>query len=335
MKTFAKFGIMTAFVMVFFLPGTRGQEMYQYLLKENFHAQQTAAPDLVQIPNNQSQTGSFTVRQVPASTCGQQGNAPGYFFEDDAGLVFNNSAGFIGQEYTIAFNFQFDEFIDPPGWVRIMSFTHYDDVGIYINLTNPPTNGTLEFWPYGMAGTTDFFNTTDFFQLIMVRSAAGMITVYANGSEFATYDDSGTQAYVPQAPDNFIVWFRDDPSVLAGEASPGFVSDIRIGNFSWTLEQVQTAWANFCSSLLGADPGQALTEQKIYPNPAGDKIYLDLPAGGGTVDAVIYDITGQAVAKQENCSGRFVADVSAFHPGIYLVKVNGDQGQQTYRFVKK
>jgi hypothetical protein len=312
----------------------RSQVTYQYLLKQDFQGVQSAAPDLEQVPNNQSETGEFVIRPVPASTCGEQGNAPGYYFADDAGLMFHNPAGFIGQEYTIAFNFQFDEFISPPGWVRVMSFTHFDDVGIYIKLTGAPTTGTLEFWPYGQVGTADFFTTVDFYQMILVRNAAGMITVYVNGSEFAQYDDSGTQAYVPQDPDNFVIWFRDDPSVLAGEASPGFVSDIRIGNFSWTSDQVQGAWAAFCSSLLAVGSVPDSPEARIFPNPAGNMISLDLPDNAGTVEGSILDVTGRILQRQ-SFSGRFTADVSALRPGIYVLVITGQNYQEAYSFVKK
>jgi hypothetical protein len=136
-----------------------------------------------------------------------------------AGLQFNNPQGFIGQSYSLAMNFQIDEFISPPPWVRLLSFTHVDDIGVYIYLTNPPTNGTLEFWPYGTVGEYNFFNTNDFYQLVLVRNEDGLIKIYINGQEFAEYDDSSTQKFVPGPPDNFIVFFRDHPSVLANEAS--------------------------------------------------------------------------------------------------------------------
>lgn len=100
---------------------------------------------MIQIPNNSGLTGEFVTRIVPSSTCGEGGDAAGYFFEDDAGLQFDNPPGFIDQSYSLAFNFQIDEFITPPPWVRILSFTHVDDIGVYIYLTNPPTNGTLQF----------------------------------------------------------------------------------------------------------------------------------------------------------------------------------------------
>jgi hypothetical protein len=216
-----------------------------------------------------------------------------------------------------------------------MSFTHYDDVGIYIRLSNAPTNGTLNFWPYGDAGTVDFFNTVDFYQLILVRNTAGLIKIYVNGSEFAEYDDSGTQAFVPQDPDNFIIWFRDDPSVLANEASPGFVSDIRIANFSYTLTQVQAEWSLFCSSLLGLEPVLLPGESGVYPNPAEDKIFLDIPPGSGPCTVTVYDITGSIVSRMDGQSDRVVYDVGNLHPGIYLLRLNGRDMQKTYRFIRK
>ena len=150
-------------VLLFFLLNhgllLHAQVEYTYMLLDNFHGLPSTAPDLIQIPNNNSLTGEFVARTVPASTCGQTGTTHGYFFNDDSGLQFNNPSGFINQSYSIAFNFQVDEFISPPPWVRILSFTHIDDVGVYIKLTNPPTNGTLEFWPYGTVGTTDFFTS--------------------------------------------------------------------------------------------------------------------------------------------------------------------------------
>lgn len=174
-----------------------GQTTYNYPLIGNFSAIQTGAPDLIQIPNNSGFTGEFVTRIVPPSTCGEGGNADGYFFEDDAGLQFNNPPGFIDQSYSLSFNFQIDEFISPPPWVRILSFTHIDDIGVYIYLTNPPTNGTLEFWPYGTVGEEDFFTTVDFYQMILVRNDEGLIKIYVNGEEFAEYDDSETHKFIP------------------------------------------------------------------------------------------------------------------------------------------
>jgi hypothetical protein len=328
----------TCFLLVTFLVTgllAFSQITYTYQLSGDFHSQPSSANDLVQIPNNSGDMGTFLQRAVPASTCGQQGVAHGYFFNDDAGLQFNNPSGFIDKSYSIAFNFQIDEFTSPPDWVRLLSFTHTDDVGIYIELTNPPTNGTLEFWPNGTVGTWDFFTTVDFYQLILVRNDVGIIKIYVNGNEFGTYDDSQTQQYVPQAPNNYIIWFRDDPSVLANEASPGFVQNIIIANYSWTPSKVAEIWERFCSSLLGISEN-AEKRVNVYPNPAGNLLYLEMADRNNAYTVSILDITGQQILLRENSMTPMqVFDIGHFKPGIYFLRLISNDKSIVYRFIKK
>jgi hypothetical protein len=321
-------------LLLFHVSMVSGQVMYQYPLSSDFKGQPAGAPDLIQIPNNSSQTGHFTDRAIPASTCGTAGTAHGYFFEDDAGLQFNNPSGFINQSYSIAFNFQVDEFTAPPDWVRIMSFTHTDDVGIYIELTDPPYHGTLEFWPNGTVGTYNFFTTTDFYQLILVRDDAGLIKIYVNGETFADYDDSQTQSYVPQPPNNYIIWFRDDPSVLAGEASPGFVSDIRIANYAWTTQKVQQVWAQFCSSLMNIQeyPGN---DFRIHPNPVADKLAVEIPGDMEPCSVSICNMTGQMILTREDCKNETTLDVRHLDPGIYILQVKNSNYIRKFRLIKQ
>jgi hypothetical protein len=311
------------------------QVTYTYQLSGDFHSQPSSAYDLVQIPNNSGDTGMFLQRPVPASTCGQQGIAKGYFFNDDAGLQFNNPTGFIDKSYSIAFNFQIDEFISPPQWVRIMSFTHNDDHGIYIKLTGAPNTGTLEFWPNGTVGTDDFFTTVDYYQMILVRDEAGLIRIYVNGTEFGSYDDSQTQEYIPQPDKNYIIWFRDDPSVLANEASPGFIQNIIITNTIWTPTKVQEIWNLFCSSLLVVSEN-AIKDTRLYPNPAGNQLYLEMAGKNRPYTVSIIDITGQQVLWTDNGWVPLqVFDISLFKPGIYFLRIISDDGSHVYRFVKK
>jgi hypothetical protein len=328
----------TSFLLLTFLVSgflAFAQVTYTYQLSGDFHSQPSSANDLIQIPNNSGETGTFLQRPVPASTCGQQGTAQGYFFNDDAGLQFNNPAGFIDKAYSIAFNFQIDEFTSPPPWVRLLSFTHTDDHGIYIELTNPPTHGTLDFWPNGTVGPDDFFTTVDFYQLILVRDEAGLIKIYVNGTEFDTYDDSQTKDYLPQAPGNYIIWFRDDPSVLANEASPGFVQNIIIGNYAWTSTKVQEIWQRFCSSLLGV-PENVKNEVNIYPNPANDLLYMEMADMNIACSVSIIDITGQQLFFMDNSRVPLrVFDISHFNPGIYFLRVISDDKSRVYRFIKK
>ena len=310
------------------------QSVYFYPLKQDFFPEQTGGPELVQIPNNEGQTGAFVTRQVPESTCGQAGTAGGYFFEDDAGFQFNNPEGFIEETYSLAFNFQIDEFISPPGWVRILSFTHSDDVGLYIKLTDPPYHGTLEFWPYGTAGETNFFSPDEFYQLILIRNSNGLINIYVNGQEFAVYDDSGTRKYLPQEPDQFIVFFRDHPYVLEDEASPGFVSSLRITNLSWSPSEVQAIWEDFCSSLLDVpEPEQQYVS--IFPNPVGSFLQLEHLNPGQNAEYSILDPVGKEWMRGSISSGSQIIDVSPLSSGLYILFLKSGDHFSSMKFVHR
>ncbi len=332
MKTSRLFIILLTVIL--YNPCAKGQTTYTYPLSGSFSSLESGGPALIQIPNNSGLYGEFTTRTVPASTCGQGGTAGGYFFEDDAGLQFNNPEGFIDQSYSLAFNFQVDEFITPPSWVRILSFTHIDDIGVYIYLTNPPENGTLEFWPYGTVGEYDFFNTLDFYQLILVRNNEGLIRIYINGQNFAEYDDSETQKFLPGDPDNFIVFFRDDPSVLANEASPGFVSGLIITDFAWSEQQVKNVWDNFCSSLLQVPESQAVSFT-VYPNPAVNNLNIMFESNQQESHYRILDAIGRLVIQGLICKSDETVDISMLDPGLYLVVVEEGNRIRTGRFMKE
>ena len=323
-------------IILLFISGLSAQDItYTYPLSASLNGLEAGAPPLTQIPNNSGLTGEFVSVSVPVSTCEQGGMAKGYFFEDDAGLQFDNPEGFINSGvYSLSMIFHFDEFIDPPPWVRILSFTHDDDYGIYIYLSNPPLNGTLDFWPHGVVGTDDFFNTVDFYQLILVRDEAGLVTVYINGSPFADYDDSSTEEYIPQPGKNYLKFFRDHPSVLANEASPGFVSNIVINNRAWTALQITAKWEEFCGSLLSTDELQP-EEIKIYPIPAGNHITIELPNKQARVQYSVFDITGKLILQTDSQEPKTSIDISTLHAGIYFLEVKKGTEVRMLKFTKR
>ena len=215
--------------------------------------------------------------------------------------------------------FQIDEFIAPPSWVRILSFTHVDDHGVYIYLTNPPENGTLEFWPNGSVGEVNFFNPTDFYQLILVRNDDGLIRIYVNGTEFSEYDDSGTQEYKFHDPENHLIFFRDHPSVLANEASPGFVSNIKITNQAWSPDDVSQEWEDFCSSLLNT-PELIKSNFSIYPNPATDRLNIAIDTPPGNAEISIIDLVGKTHLQVPIRGEDLSIDISTLPKGVYFVR---------------
>jgi len=59
---------------------------------------------------------------------------------------------------------------------------------------------------------------------------------------------------------------------------------------------------------------------KVYPNPANDRLYIELPYGrSGIFDVEIINLTGRTVYRHRVHQGQI--DVSGFAEGLYLVKV--------------
>jgi hypothetical protein len=210
-----------------------------------------------------------------------------------------------------------------------------DDAGLQFNSpTNPPTNGTLEFWPHGTVGTYDFFNTVDFYQLILVRQTDNLVKIYINGNEFDTYDDGTTMEYLPQPPDNYLIFFRDHPSVLADEASPGFVSNIELTNIAWTSQQVATKWSEFCTSLLYVPEPEA-ESFKVYPNPAENFLYINLPEAHDRTHLKVFDVSGRLLIDKVTLEKSPVMDVSQLDAGLYFLVIEQTHDLQTVRFSKQ
>lgn len=309
------------------------QNTYFYPLSTGFSEISGGGLDLIVIPNNNGETGEFGDFQLPATTCESEDIVPGYFFERDAGFEFSNN-GFIDCEYTVQFAFKFDDLNNSAGWVRVMSFTHVDDVGIYIYQSDPPSNGTLEFWPNGTVGESGFFNDVDVYQLTLVRDCSGLVDIYINGQIFDTYDDSGSMQYLPQEPNDYIVFFRDHPSVLSGEASSGWTKNLFIADFAWDAEQVLSSWSDFCEDLVSRV--EENFEEAIailpYPNPANEHIRIDIPDEFQNADAEIriVNMLGKNVFEQaKHLQAQELFFISDLPVGGYIVEIR--QGQHTLR----
>lgn len=323
-------------VFLLFYTELSGQQSLFFPLTNDF-ADEGNTRSLQVIPNNDGETGVFGTFQIPPTTCAGEDLTEGYFFERDAGFEFLNE-GFIDCEYTLQIAFKFDDLDNNAGWVRILSFTHTDDIGLYLNLSSPPDQATLEFWPNGTVGTPDFFNDTDVYQLTLVRQCDGMMDIYVNGEQFAEFDDGITQQYIPQPPNDYIVFFRDHPSVLANEASPGWTKNFMLADHPWTLAQVSDSWNSFCDDLLSANEISdnvhlALTP---FPNPAADYVSFRVPdakpARRGLAN--IYDLQGRLI-RQYQLDRQSFFDISQLSSGTYILEILTDDSIYRGKFIKE
>lgn len=85
------------------------------------------------------------------------------------------------------------------------------------------------------------------------------------------------------------------------------------------------------SCSLGVETASEL-KQYFYPNPTGNKLYLQLLDNENQI--ILTDILGQKLADEVVKSSHDL-DMSAFKPGIYFLKVKNAHGTQNIKIIKK
>jgi hypothetical protein len=94
----------------------------------------------------------------------------------------------------------------------------------------------------------------------------------------------------------------------------------------------------YVASLTIAESGVGIAENldqsvgTLYPNPATDIIYLNVPASG---EISVFDNTGRQVITLNAEQAVRAIDVSGLQQGIYFVQIAFDGQYASRRFVKR
>jgi hypothetical protein len=152
----------------------------------------------------------------------------GYTFGVQQGLSLSGTG--IFDVYSIDIRFYFDDInASPNGFQRILEFKNLaSDTGLY------ERGGALLFFvrgnPTGASSGTGLFVSGEPADLLLTRSAAGLLSAYVNDTlAFTFLDPTGLATF--SGPDNVIWFFMDDFESLATgfpEAGSGFVDRIRV-----------------------------------------------------------------------------------------------------------
>ena len=90
------------------------------------------------------------------------------------------------------------------------------------------------------------------------------------------------------------------------------------------------------SIALALPTGVAQVEQReniltAYPNPAHDRVRLNMPAGR-MESVVLYDVSGRRVYEQAGMrASEFILPLQGLSPGIYFIKAQTDRGEATLK----
>lgn len=87
---------------------------------------------------------------------------------------------------------------------------------------------------------------------------------------------------------------------------------------------------------VGVDDAASLSRITVFPNPANDRITIDLSEfSGRLIAAELYDMQGQFVAAPHGAgaSGRLDVDLGALATGAYVLRLTSDRGVRTERII--
>jgi hypothetical protein len=84
---------------------------------------------------------------------------------------------------------------------------------------------------------------------------------------------------------------------------------------------------------VGTSPIAEAAQLKLYPNPAGDFIHIQIPNSGALVDEIaVYDLTGRLVLLKSGSVPQRI-DISNLPAGLYLVQAKTENGVYTGKVV--
>jgi hypothetical protein len=189
---------------------------------------------------------------TPINAGGADGSigATGFSFPANAGLQLSNGL-FNVATYSIEMSFSFDAITS---WRRIIDFKNRStDLGLY------NFNGDIQFYPYTTGAA--IFSPGGMVNIIITRDdATDAFNIYANGVNVLALDDTSGDA-VFSTPGQLVNFFRDD-TVVANEASSGFVDQIRFYDGVLTAREaacLQTGTPEACGIPTGGDTPEPAT----------------------------------------------------------------------------
>ena len=210
-----------------------------------------------------------------------------------------------------------------------LTITEFESSTIYDTACyNYIFNGTL----FGVSGTyvDTFLNamgcdtiTTLFLTIVEIDTSISQATneLFANamGADYQWIDCTNGNIIIP------------------GETNQNFMP-IYNGNYACIITQNGCIDTSGCHSIstIAIEETKACSEIKIYPNPANEKLYIDLGSKSGSHLESHYDVPtrieilnnrGQIVGKQKICNNPvIVLDVKHLPTGKYFVTISNKKG---------
>lgn len=239
-----------------------------------------------------------------------------YRFEPNSGFQFDNAAAgnFLGESYTIELYFVFDYL---NSWKRVVDWKNRkSDNGAYVY------NGQLNFYPYQYSGEAPV-NAGEYTYYVVTRDASDEeVIVYTDAVTQISFIDSGGDALLDE--DNVLNFFHDD-LVVPNEVSSGAVAMLKIYNTVLDSATIKANFEDLAGNVFSVSEFEGGNSSlRVYPNPATDKITVDLSDFGSNQNVSLKLITSQGkIVEQYDVipasDMKFTFGVGELNSGIYAL----------------
>tara|TARA_R110002050_G_scaffold297339_2_gene458674 strand:+ start:86223 stop:90191 length:3969 start_codon:yes stop_codon:yes gene_type:complete len=204
-------------------------------------------------------------------------------------------------------------------------------------------NDTIVIAPYGQNGRFDpsIRGAGQWeFELTYTNSAgcAGttLDTIYVLDAPVSTVTSDGrTLTSNAEGPYTF-QWFDcANNSPIAGETNRDFVS-VQKGSYKVKVNVASCITTSECIETwpVGINEVESPFDVSVYPNPTENELNVDM-GKNSYLDIEILDNTGKLVIRKTTNSQITTIDLGKLASGVYLVKMKGENGEQTKKIIKK
>jgi hypothetical protein len=248
-----------------------------------------------------------------------------YRFKNNCGFQFNNvlASNFVDSTYSIELYFKFD-YVN--GWRRVIDWKNRTtDEGAYVYY------GDVSFYDFGTSDSTTVV-AGQYTHFVFTRNkTTNMVRIYSDGKPELNIADVDYQAMIDTS--HVLNFFRDDLQVT-NESSSGAIAMLNIYNYLLDSVSVQQKFDSLHGVLFSVrELENSNLPVRVYPNPAKDKISIDLSRIPGSVPVTVsmFSSTGSVVYSRACQSGiTYPVDLKTLElpDGIYIVKV--DSGKEIY-----
>jgi len=269
-------------------------------------------------------------------SCGL-GNTDGYLVKTDSEGTqqwtkhYGNPSYPDGSIYTIAITPQ-NEYILPIGYVTTpISEPFYNRKYRFIKLDSDFN----EVWnkEYGVEAE---------------YTSLATITIAENGDIWATVKDDNAVGLFNLSPDgDSITKHYYEPGESIGQRSLLSIKQTPDNGFimAGVAYDPQVIWlvkTDSCGCVEedcecgGSEVKQHITKNgiEVYPNPASDLLYLQLPENSGDAEINIYDATGRIVQSEKIVNNQNSINIRGLTAGTYVLKVQFRDNCRTSGFIK-